>query len=275
MVCAYLDESSQQKQDTFVLAGWVGSESMWQRFAVDWRTVLNEDPSIPSFRHTDAKPDPPKGVFAGLSKSQAEHKLRRLVDVLCSYDMYGVATLLRPSTFTKALASDIIGKKTIAKRLPLTHHYQACVLSATAMILQLQNQSGETSIVDFVLDEQTGLLAKVIEEYDIRRSTFPPALQLIAGKIIEGNDFASEPLQAADFLAGGITRTVVPGDGEEYYAQLRTCHPVYTTKAYPPTFEHFPDIIRVLESLESESKKVKEFEHWLQQRSDGSKPSQD
>jgi hypothetical protein len=180
--------------------------------------------------------------------------------------MYGVAVGLRPSTFDKAFASTVLGKKQVTKRLKLTHHYQSCVLAASAAVFQLQREAGDTSRVDFVMDEQTGLLPAISEEYAKWKHRFPPAVQAIAGDILEGSDSDSEPLQAADFLAGGITRGVGTNDAEDYYARLRTCHRVAFTQAYPPYFEEIPGMVRELELMESILRKAKRLEHWIEDR---------
>jgi len=95
---------------------------------------------------------------------------------------------------------------------------------------------------------------------------FPPAVQAIAGDILEGSDSDSEPLQAADFLAGGITRGFGTNDAEDYYARLRTCHRVAFTQAYPPYFEEIPGMVRELELMESILRKAKRLEHWIEDR---------
>jgi hypothetical protein len=266
MIRTYFDESGNHTKDIFVLAGWIGRDEMWERFRQDWRSALAEPPSITSFHHTDAKTDPPKGTFSGLSRSDADKKLRRLMDVICSHEMYGVAVGLRPKTFDKAFASTVLGKKQVTKRLKLTHHYQSCVLAACAAVFQLQREAGDTSRVDFVMDEQTGLLPAISEEYAKWKHRFPPAVQAIAGDILERSDSDSEPLQAADFLAGGITRGVGTNDAEDYYARLRTCHRVAFTQAYPPYFEAIPGMVRELELMESILRKAKRLEHWIEDR---------
>lgn len=252
MFQAFFDES--EFDAVYLVAGWISTADEWARFDAAWNAVLSADPPIRYFRHHDAKML--KGEFEGWSNEDAQAKLNAFVKVICDHEMYGVTTGLNTKTWKQAFQSDKLSPKRLKGLLKFTHHYQSCFHSAVAMVLQRQLELGLTSeIVDFVFDQQDGLLKDSIKHYSDFKSLFPDAVQKIAGEISVGDDKNAPALQAADVLAGQLTTMLKSGAGPTYQTLVK-CHQVIHAKAYPPKFQTFRTIVKAIGWAWSEKRKL-------------------
>jgi hypothetical protein len=196
-----------------------------------------------------------KGEFEGWSNEDTQTKLDALVKVICDHEMYGVTTGLNTTTWKQAFHSEL-SRKRLKGILKFTHHYQSCFHSAVAMVMQRQLELGHTSdVVDLVFDQQDGLLKDSIKHYSSFKSSFPPAVQKIAGEISVGNDKNTPALQAADLLAGQLTTMLKSGPGPTYQTIVK-CHQVIHAKAYPPQFQTFPAIVKAVSWAWTEKRKL-------------------
>jgi hypothetical protein len=243
MIRGFFDESEQG--DIFLIAGWVTDYETWERFSEEWRAVLEAEPRIEYFKHHEAKSVPPSGQFQGFTPEQVDAKISALVEVICRHEMYGVTSGLNTNTFNTAFSGHVVSRKTLRSALKLTHHYHSCVFSTHATILQIQIDRGYTDKrVDLVFDEMSGLMGECIVAYDEFKKQFPPDKKAIAGSMTEADDKEVEALQAADLLAGQLTTNLRLGVPEDHYRKLWSAHEIFLSKAYSPSFDKIPELIR-------------------------------
>jgi hypothetical protein len=248
MIRAFFDESGQG--DIFLMAGWVTDDQTWERFSKDWTAALQHDPPIRYFKHHEAKGDPPSGEFVGWSKKQIEDKITTLVDVICRHEMYGVTSGLKVSTHKAAFAKAVMPRKQLRSVLKGTHHYQSCVFSAHAMVIQMQTEGGHMDkIVDCVFDEMSGLLGECISIYKKLKPLYPKEKRAIAGSMTQANDKKVAALQAADLLAGQLTTNLRLGHPEKHYQRLAKAHKIYHSPAYFPRFDKLPELVAYLNAV--------------------------
>jgi hypothetical protein len=245
MIRAFIDESEQG--NVFLMAGWVTDYETWQRFNEDWRRALDAEPTIRYFKHHEAKGDPPSGEFKGWSPEQIEDKIAKLVDVVCRHEMYGVVSGLNVATHDAAYSGAAASRKQLRSVLGVTHHYQMCVFSISADILQIQlDEKKDTQTrVDFIFDEMDGLFGACASRFEEFKEDerFPPEKKAIAGTMTQANDKDVEALQAADLLAGQLTTCLRLGRSEDHYRRMQQAHSIYNSKAYAPSFEKIPQFI--------------------------------
>jgi hypothetical protein len=246
MFRGFFDDS--ERGDIFLIAGWVTDYDTWDRFTKDWREALDADPVIKYFKHHEAKSDPPAGQFQGWSLEQVDSKISRLVDVICRHEMYGVTAGLNTATFNAAFERAVVSKKTLKSIFKTTHYYHSCVFATHALVLQIQRDRGHIDRkVDVIFDEMSGMMAECITFYDTHKSQFPLDMQAIAGTMTEADDKEVEALQAADLLAGQTTLPLRTGNPqpEEHYKRMVSCHEVFHTPAYLPSFGQIPGFINL------------------------------
>ncbi len=252
MFNAFFDES--QADSVFLVAGWVATAEEWTKFDAAWNAALASEPAIRCFHHYEAKMV--EGEFGGWSNEEAQAKLAALVRVICDHDMYGVTTGLNTKSWKDAFSSETLSPKRLKGILKITHHYQSCFHSAVAAVLQRQLELGHSSeVVNFIFDQQDGLLKDNIKLYSQFKNLFPEASKKIAGEIFIGDDKDTPALQAADLLAGQLTTMLKSGAGP-MYQELVKCHQVIQTTAYPPNFETLPAIVEAVSWAWNEKRKI-------------------
>src|SRR5947209_18589160 len=85
MALAFVDDSgSGGDSPYFVLAGFVASESTWNRFIPDWQAVLNLHPSLTYFKMAEA--ESLKAQFSVFTRNQRDLRLQQLIDVILAHD---------------------------------------------------------------------------------------------------------------------------------------------------------------------------------------------
>lgn len=265
MFNAHFDEAD--TGTIYFIAGWVAAAEEWAKFSHAWNAVLASPPAIKYFSHHEAKSA--KGEFSGWSKAHVDGKIDALVQVICDHEMYGVEGGLNLKTWHAVFTSKVLTKKQQSSVLKFTHPYQSCFHGVVSAVLQLQLEHDEVdAAVDFVFDEQCGLLKKSIKDYETFRKTFPPEKQKIAGTIASGDDKQLPPLQAADLLCGKIVTNLHIGKPEKHFRRLVECHQVHHFKAYPPNFQLTPALVKALDVIWSEKQRLdKEIAEEEQNRS--------
>ena len=208
---------------------------------------MREEPRIDYFRHHEAKAAIPEGQFEDWPESDINRKMTKLVDVICAHEMYGIVSGLKLQTHFKAFEGSVLSPKQLHSVLRVTHPYEHCFFAVTSDVLQIEQERGTgDKQVDFIFDEQTGLLPKCIKLYREMKSDFPEEKRAIAGTVSEANDKRVPALQAADFLVGQMTTQFRLPEPEIFFQRMVSCHTVHSSRAYPPNFEAIPDIVSAL-----------------------------
>lgn len=242
MIRAFVDDSSDGSIS--LLGGWVANNSEWERFSHNWAEVLREAPKIDYFRHHEAKTDPPTGQFTNWTKELIDSKITKLVEVICDHEMYGVVVGLKLDTHWKAFEGSVLSRKQLQSVLKLVYPYHFCFFAFTACVLQIEREHGNSDQrVDFVFDEQGQLLKTCVKVYRQFKADFPAELKAIAGTVSEANDKHIAALQAADLLVGQMVTQFRLAQPETFFQKMVTCHKVFSSTAYVPSFETIPNII--------------------------------
>ena len=192
----YLDDSRQQRRSA--VAGYMGSLRAWELFEERWRALLDSAPCpISEFKASAVRAR--RGGFSldhGWSEQSLNEFAIRTVETLSSsVGIYGVgvASLLdrveRPED--GALLDSLV----------LETCFRVALLSLTKLGGEYGAQMGGLERIDFVLDEQPGLMGRMTD-------AFEKARELVARDTdipmkLEGFRDSKEvlPLQAADILA--------------------------------------------------------------------------
>src|SRR5438128_937261 len=84
MIGIYADESESESPNVFTIAGWMAAPSAWDRLREPWMKLLSTTgPSPVSALHMkDLTPDPPKGEFAGWTRTQRDALVVGAVELL-------------------------------------------------------------------------------------------------------------------------------------------------------------------------------------------------
>jgi hypothetical protein len=256
MFTAYFDET--EADTVFLMAGWVATVDDWAAFTGAWTAVLVQQPTIRYFSHHEAQAR--KGEFAGWEEDVVDAKRSALVDVICAHPMYGLTTGVRTTTWNAAFASRNLPAKRLKSILKFTHPYQACFHSAIAAVLHLQTEKAHLgTVVDFVFDEQTGLLKESIKAYRTFREGFAPDLRELAGSVSVGNDKLLRPLQAADLLCGQLGAMLSSKKPGMAYKRLAASHEIARVRAYPANFSSVPALVADVARLAAEKWSLDQF----------------
>jgi hypothetical protein len=263
---AFFDES--EAGAVFFIGGWVATAVEWAKFSAAWDAALIARPPIGYLSHHDWKAL--KGEFEGWSKSDADSKIDDLVKVIGDHEMYGILGGLNTDTWKEAFQTEVLSQKQLKSILGFTHPYQSCFHGAVSMVLQIQLKKGHVAeTVDFVFDNQTGLLKDSIGAYQQFKSGFPADRKAIAGAISVGDDKHLPPLQAADLLCGQSHTNLITGKPERVYETLVTCHEVVQFPSYPPNFQLIPGVVEALGIVWTAKQELDEQEKHPSKDNDG------
>jgi hypothetical protein len=100
---AFIDDSGSGDTQYFVMAGYIGAVSAWECFDERWCSVLDERPRIPYFHAVEANSLRSDGVWAGITETERDTKIDRLIEVIQSNDIQAVYVRLKQSTTTRFL----------------------------------------------------------------------------------------------------------------------------------------------------------------------------
>jgi hypothetical protein len=204
------------------VAGWVGQEETWGRFAVDWvqaLAALNPKP-IKYFKLNEAHAR--KGCFDGFSASEALDKMMGFAEVINRHEIYGVAYLVgRP------LLRHMIDKHAITRggraHQGLEDPFFICLNSLIGYVLGAEYVGHPNDKVDFIFDGKPGnrQATRAIAMYEVTRDLIHEPYRSIMGTATAMDDKEVLPLQAADFLAGQVRAAIKLKDDPEPLALMR------------------------------------------------------
>jgi len=225
-VRGFFDESDTNEpgeKAIFLIAGWVASVDLWERFTEDWGEVLDASPSISYFNHNEAKGQ--TGEFEGWNPADADEKILRLAKVISKHidprQHYGFITGMR-----KDLLKFILGKSPATPRqarsvLKFTSPSHWCLINTTACIAQIEREEFRREVpVDFVFDQGSDAYAECSKLIKKLKPLMPVDMSARIGTITEGNDKQIAPLQAADLLAGQAVSNVKTGKPDRPFLVL-------------------------------------------------------
>src|SRR2546426_7052304 len=234
---AYFDESSDG--EVFLIAGWIAAAEGWERFNEDWRRTMAAAPAIRYFKHHEAMSF--EGEFHGWTEEDRDAKVMAMAEVIARYDVFGMSGGIKLSTWNKIFDGKAATRKELRNVLKFTEPYEACFHGVVATTLQHEAEKGK-EVVNFIFDEQTGLLKKHIALYEEFKANpdkfpFPAELRDIAGSITETSDGGVPGLQAADLLAGQFVVNLKRGAIPKPLLMLSSKRQIGMFQCFPPEFE--------------------------------------
>jgi hypothetical protein len=201
MLRAFFDESTDDAK-VFLMAGWLGSVEVWERFSAAWASELSGNPSISYFKHNEAISL--KGKFGSWSEKERDTKLLSLAQVIARYELTGFIGGVSLHRFKSFFSGSIIPRKVLRSIVTFTEPYHFCCNCVIAQTLghQIETVKNPVDTVDFIFDDGVPFLDDCITNYAELKKVLPEKAQMIAGTVKQGNDRDIVALQAADMLAG-------------------------------------------------------------------------
>jgi hypothetical protein len=207
MLVAYFDESvSEIGTKGYVLAGYVQSVEVWEKFSDEWATVLEATPTLKSFhmseawsalRTTGALRD--TNSFFGWEKEQVQTKLDALTSIIRKYRPWSIECRFSSSDF----------KAHIEKVAPydLKSPWLWCYFGIIQKLAELHLTMGLSDKVEFVFDKKDEEVKTALFFYQGFTDFQTPAQRaMLCGSPQFKNDEDIVPLQAADILVWALRR---------------------------------------------------------------------
>lgn len=203
MFRSYFDAAGGEDQGFIVVAGWVSSVTLWERFEVDWRLALARA-GVPYFHMKEFSQS--KGPFKSW-KSQEQRRanfIGVLAAIIRDYGMFGTGTYLDFNIFNNV-------NKAYCLREWEGNEYSLTARDCAAMATRWAiNQNPPALPMEYIFedgDKGKGFLQRLMEMQGYPSPIFRPSRDRKA--IIEGHETEIKgviPLQAADFAAYELRR---------------------------------------------------------------------
>ena len=207
MLVAYFDESvSDIGTKDYVIAGYVQSAEVWEKFSDEWATVLEASPSLRSFhmseawsalRTTGALRE--TNSFFGWKKEEIQAKLDALTAIIRKYSPWSIECRLSYSDF----------ETHIEKVAPydLRSPWLWCYFGIIQKLAELHLTMGLSDKVEFVFDERDDDVRTALFFYQgFTEFQTPSQRALLSGSPQFKKDEDVVPLQAADILVWTLRR---------------------------------------------------------------------
>jgi Protein of unknown function (DUF3800) len=198
---AFFDEASDDNR-VFLMAGWLGSSTEWEKFSDAWESELGREPGIKYFKHNEAVGL--KDQFADWLEKDRDEKLLSLARIVVAHQITGFIGGVALPRFRSFFSHSVMSRRTLRSIVTFTEPYHFCCNGVIAQTLghQVEMERNITDPVGFIFDEGVPFLKDCISNYPALKKVLPQKTKAIAGTIVPGNDKKMAPLQAADMLAG-------------------------------------------------------------------------
>ena len=209
---AFIDDSGSGDTQYFVMAGYIGAVSAWECFDERWCSVLDERPRIPYFHAVEANSLRSDGVWAGITETERDTKIDRLIEVIQSNDIQAVYVRLKQSDYNQ------IFKGKVPERWDSPYY---CLFSSFVALCGyvLVEAFGAEGPIEFVFDNHQQYKKHGQEFYDGSRLLIQ---EQTAPNIHFRDDKDFPPLQAADLLAWQVRRAFCyPREEVKHYYECR------------------------------------------------------
>ena len=212
MLKAFVDDSGSGDNKYFVMAGYVGPVTAWDSFDAPWRSVLADDPKIPYFHAVEAQSLRSDGVWAGISETERDSKIDRLIKVIHTSDIQAVYVRLKQADYDEIFRGKVPDKWD-------SPYY--CLFSSFVSLcgLILPGQFAADGPIEFAFDNHQKYRKHGQEFYDGTRLLIQ---EQTAPNIHFRNDEDFPPLQAADLLAWQVRRAFCyPKEERRHYYECK------------------------------------------------------
>ena len=147
MFKAYFDDStSNQDLREFVVAGYVQTTAVWERFTGDWQAALDASPAIRWFHMVEA--ESLRGEFKGWTVTARDAKVAAMADVIETHALWSISCHLKLSQFD-AIVGPVVPHD-------LRHPYYFCLNAITSSLVRWHAAKDWKEPIDFVFAEHLG-----------------------------------------------------------------------------------------------------------------------
>jgi hypothetical protein len=199
---AYFDDSQQDASPRLlVFAGYVAPVERWAAFVTEWQACLDEAPSIPRFKMSEAMGF--NGPFRRWAAERRDARVASFYRIIAAHVSGGAWSVLPLDDFAAVVQSDPAVPRRMKNRFFYSFFGIAHNLGRFLHLLDLHEP------VTFVFDEQSRGKKQILEAWDSFEAFSPvPACRLGGSPRFE-DDEKFLPLQAADFCAWVMRRKAV------------------------------------------------------------------
>lgn len=210
---SYTDEteSPDQRSGHFLIAGYVGDESKWPEFSRLWEEkILLSAPQIPYIHMVDIRSEAWR-LKHGISRAEADEKVRRAVDLIAATDFFdGYITQVPEPAYLSALK--ILNDGGInRKRNPSRIDYICFIAYSLQLVKQFAMTRPDVRKIIFAISKKMIVSHHISHDlYDAmvnELKEYAPDLAAKFGEVLPLDMENQAPLQAADILCWHLQRS--------------------------------------------------------------------
>lgn len=180
----------------FVLAGFLSTAEMWEKFSDEWEKFSEEPPKTPDLHMKDAYRM--KGSCGWKDETERDKKINGFVDLIKAHAMYRVESILAWPIYDKVVKG----------RVPesIDNPYFLLFFHVILSVIAFMDRAGLDGTVDFVFDEQGPIGTVALGWYQFIKDSVPSLGSRLGSTPIFRDDSHVLPLKAADLYAWQIMR---------------------------------------------------------------------
>jgi len=197
---AFIDDSGSGGDSPWVvLAGYIARADDWDGFQAEWVRVLSDYPRIDCFHASEAESLRPDGQWSGVSKTERDKKIDRLIQVIQDFKLQPISVRMRQSEYERQIKGGI-------PRYwddPYFVLLNALIVQFAILIPDRFPGAGQ---IELVFDNHERFRKRGPQFYDRMAAGLQSLNKTISPNIHYENDEDFPGLQAADLLAWQIRR---------------------------------------------------------------------
>jgi hypothetical protein len=191
----YFDESGTHWQsEIIVVGGYVNPARDWRRLEIKWRKAL-EKADVPYFHATDLEANPPRGVYKGWSRAEADKFVDRMTRIASEYAGRAFGVHIKRVVWLQAMAFIVSELENRPHKLPFFVAAKNCI---DVVVDEAASRLPEGESVGFVFEENDYKKA-MMDGYDLAKQSHPKSDRFGTLAFACKERFAG--LQAADLFA--------------------------------------------------------------------------
>ena len=204
MYRAYFDESTGNDSPILVVAGFLADDRLWGRFEPEWKAVLNEW-GLTAFHASHFATR--KKEFRGMSESDRQGLIGRLLDVIRRQVQFGFATVVHIKDYNSVFQG--------MERVEAGSAYALCCLSCAFQVGEWAKLNDQAEPVGFFFDDGNPRAGEALTAL-LAQKKDPTLSEYKIGGIAFDDDERLVPLQAADLAAYEIWKWL-----DEHFAEKK------------------------------------------------------
>jgi hypothetical protein len=192
MLQVWLDESGRGQQPVFVLAGYLSSTDVWNKFSAEWKQLLQRAPALRRVKGT--KVFRRRGGFKGSNERLRDQRALEFARLIARYSPRGIAFVIGTQEFNEIVKT--------APSTPFKNPDLMAYFLSLATILPIVQSWFSSQKVEIIFDSGLVRPEQAAEAYEQLFAKAPDLAALLASRKPRFEDDEQfPPLQAADLLA--------------------------------------------------------------------------